>query len=143
MKKLAYGLIAIVVAGLVAFFTVVPWYVDRSHNALHAGEPHQSSISAQSLHTRLRISDLHADSLLWDRDLLKENTWGHVDIPRLIKGNIALQAFSVVTKTPRRQHRTQQRDDGQYPAAEHRTTLAAAHLDKSERTRRLSGAKAT
>ena len=101
MKKLAYGLIAIVVAGLVAFFTVVPWYVDRSHNALHAGEPHQSSISAQSLHTRLRISDLHADSLLWDRDLLKENTWGHVDIPRLIKGNIALQAFSVVTKTPR------------------------------------------
>ena len=33
--------------------------------------------------------------------ICSKKTWGHVDIPRLIKGNIALQAFSVVTKTPR------------------------------------------
>ncbi|MEO6025160.1 MAG: membrane dipeptidase [Burkholderiales bacterium] len=100
-KKLIYGLVALMAAGLGVFFYVVPRYVDRTHNAVHAEEPGQTSIPSQGLHARLRISDLHADSLLWDRDLLQENSWGHVDIPRLIKGNIALQAFSVVTKTPR------------------------------------------
>jgi microsomal dipeptidase-like Zn-dependent dipeptidase len=38
--------------------------------------------------------------LLWSRDLLDHGTRGHVDIPRLIEGNVALQAFTIVTKTP-------------------------------------------
>jgi hypothetical protein len=33
--------------------------------------------------------------------LLERSARGHVDIPRLIEGNVALQAFTVVTKTPR------------------------------------------
>lgn len=45
--------------------------------------------------------DLHADSLLWSRDLLVRGSRGQVDIPRLIEGHVALQAFTVVTKTPR------------------------------------------
>jgi len=44
---------------------------------------------------------MHADTLLWNRDLNERATVGHVDIPRLIEGGIALQGFSVVTKTPR------------------------------------------
>jgi microsomal dipeptidase-like Zn-dependent dipeptidase len=44
---------------------------------------------------------MHADSLLWDRDLLSRGTRGHVDVPRLVEGGVALQAFTVVTKTPR------------------------------------------
>jgi len=39
--------------------------------------------------------------LLWDRDLLVKNTRGQVDIPRLVEGNVALQAFTIVTKVPR------------------------------------------
>lgn len=46
------------------------------------------------------IADLHADSLLWNRDLNVRNTRGHVDIPRLIEGNVGLQAFTIVTKVP-------------------------------------------
>jgi hypothetical protein len=46
------------------------------------------------------IADLHADSLLWGRDLLKKSDYGHVDLPRLVSGNVALQVFAVVTKTP-------------------------------------------
>ena len=46
------------------------------------------------------MTDLHADSLLWARNLLDRGTRGQVDIPRLIEGNVALQAFTVVTKTP-------------------------------------------
>ena len=49
----------------------------------------------------LTVADLHADSLLWGRDLNQRADRGHVDIPRLIDGNVALQVFSVVTKSPR------------------------------------------
>jgi hypothetical protein len=55
----------------------------------------------QALHKSLFITDLHADSLLWfSRDLLKRNSHGHVDIPRLQEGNVAIQAFTIVTSTP-------------------------------------------
>ena len=47
------------------------------------------------------VADLHADSLLWGRDLGQWSDRGHVDLPRLIEGNVALQVFSVVTKSPR------------------------------------------
>ena len=50
---------------------------------------------------RLTIVDLHADSLLWGRDLGERSDRGHVDVPRLIEGNVAIEAFTVVTKTPR------------------------------------------
>jgi microsomal dipeptidase-like Zn-dependent dipeptidase len=49
----------------------------------------------------LFIADLHADSLLWDRDLLERGSRGHVDLPRLRDGNVALQAFTIVSKVPR------------------------------------------
>lgn len=98
MRKLLIGVAVLAAVALGIFFYVVPRYVDASHNKLtDAARATQTS----DLHRRLIVADLHADSLLWDRNLLQENAWGHVDIPRLIKGNIALQAFSVVTKTPR------------------------------------------
>jgi microsomal dipeptidase-like Zn-dependent dipeptidase len=37
---------------------------------------------------------------LWGRDLLGRNANGHVDIPRLADGNVALQVFSLPTKSP-------------------------------------------
>jgi membrane dipeptidase len=56
---------------------------------------------AQSLHDRLLAADLHADALLWDTNLLRRHSAGHVDLPRLRSGNVALQVFGVVTKVPR------------------------------------------
>ncbi len=44
---------------------------------------------------------MHADSLLWKRDLLERSGRGHIDVPRLIEGRYALQVFSSVTKSPR------------------------------------------
>lgn len=99
MKKILIALALLLSIGLALFFYGVPHYVDRSHNTL-SGSPILAA-TPNTLHSRIIVADLHADSLLWDRDLLKENDWGHVDIPRLIKGNIALQGFGVVTKTPR------------------------------------------
>ena len=56
---------------------------------------------ALALHATLRIADLHADSLLFGRDLVRRSTRGHVDIPRMQAGNVALQVFSMPTKTPK------------------------------------------
>lgn len=61
------------------------------------------SDKARDLHGRLMIADLHSDALLWDRDLLQFGTTGHSDIPRLAQGNVTLQVFSTVTKSPRGQ----------------------------------------
>jgi microsomal dipeptidase-like Zn-dependent dipeptidase len=44
--------------------------------------------------------DLHADSLLFGRDLLERSGRGHVDVPRLLEGGVALQVFSLVTQQP-------------------------------------------
>jgi len=51
-------------------------------------------------YARMFIADLHADTLLWNRDLLRRGRWGHVDVPRLQAGGVDLQVFTVVTKTP-------------------------------------------
>ncbi len=59
------------------------------------------SEEALALHPTLRIADLHADSLLFGRDLVHRSTRGHVDVPRMQAGNVAVQVFSMPTKTPR------------------------------------------
>jgi membrane dipeptidase len=99
LTKIKFSLALLLFVALGTFFYGVPRYVDQTHNKTTGAKT--SAPKTADLHQRLIVADLHADSLLWDRDLLKENDWGHVDIPRLIKGNIALQGFAVVTKTPR------------------------------------------
>jgi microsomal dipeptidase-like Zn-dependent dipeptidase len=59
------------------------------------------SDQARALHASLRVADLHADSLLFGRDLLLRSDRGHVDVPRLIEGRVALQVLSMAVKTPR------------------------------------------
>jgi microsomal dipeptidase-like Zn-dependent dipeptidase len=56
---------------------------------------------ASELHRTLRVVDLHADSLLWGRDLLARGDRGHVDVPRLVEGRVALQALSACVRVPR------------------------------------------
>lgn len=101
MKKFWIGLLAVLAIGLAAFFFVVPQVVDRSRNFVYPGSAPAAPKSVASLHARLLIADMHADSLLWGRDLTERSSVGHVDIPRLIEGNVALLGFSVVTKSPR------------------------------------------
>lgn len=58
------------------------------------------SEEAVRVHVTLHVADLHSDALLWDRSLLRRQSFGHVDVPRMISGRIALQMFTTVTKTP-------------------------------------------
>ncbi len=73
-------------------------------NITRAHSPWPVSLEAQQLHDQLIIGDWHSDSLLWDRDLLKEEGYGHVDFPRLVQGNVAVQVFTSVTKSPKGQN---------------------------------------
>ncbi len=100
MRMLA-GFAALLAMLAGGFFFVVPRVVGARMNPTLARPPYQASERARALHRTLRVADLHADSLLWGRDLLARGSWGHVDVPRLIEGRVALQAFTVVTKTPR------------------------------------------
>ena len=74
---------------------------ERRLNSIGNRGPYPVSPAARDLHERLTIVDLHADSLLWGRDLLRRSDRGHVDLPRLIDGNVALQVFAMPTKVPR------------------------------------------
>ncbi len=58
------------------------------------------SPAAVKLDATLAVADLHDDLLLWPRPILERSKGGHVDLPRLIEGRVALQVFSSVTKTP-------------------------------------------
>jgi microsomal dipeptidase-like Zn-dependent dipeptidase len=90
-------LLAIVVAS--AKYTFVP-AIARILNRTRVKNPPPISPEAQALHQKLLIVDLHCDALLWNRDLLKRGTHGHVDLPRLQQGSVALQVFASVTQVP-------------------------------------------
>ena len=101
LRRVIVGCIVMLVVIVPTAFAVLPGIVDRRKNTV-AEAPHVVvSDSAHRLHQSLTIADLHADQLLWARDPLARATYGHVDLPRMEDGNVALQVFSVVTKTPR------------------------------------------
>ncbi len=94
-------------AAAAAFVTVVVgalvWLAanaERFANRIEMGPLPVVSEEALALHRSSRIVDLHADTLLWSRDLLVDGTIGHVDLPRLERGGVALQVFTLVTRFP-------------------------------------------
>jgi microsomal dipeptidase-like Zn-dependent dipeptidase len=101
MRKTISWIIAVLAVALAAAFVWLPGIVESSMNGVLHQPPYQISARARDLESRIPIVDLHADSLLWSRDLLVRGTRGQVDIPRLIEGHVALQAFTAVSKTPR------------------------------------------
>ena len=82
------------------FFVILPGAIESHFNTTMFPPPYQASQAARDLNASLWIADLHADSLLCGRNLLERDARGHVDLPRLIQGNVALQIFSLPTKTP-------------------------------------------
>jgi membrane dipeptidase len=62
--------------------------------------PSEVPAEALAVHRGLTVVDLHADPLLWNRDLLVRGSRGHIDLPRLQEGGVALQVFGSATKTP-------------------------------------------
>lgn len=97
MKRMVLAIIAVLI---LACFMFVPAIIERRLNRLEDHAAYPVSDAAAALHERILIADMHADSLMWNRDLLSRGTRGHVDLPRLGQGNVALQVFTTVTKSP-------------------------------------------
>jgi membrane dipeptidase len=92
---------AIVGVIVLAVFGLLPGYVEGSMNRVRRPGPYPVSERTRRLMKRIVVADLHADSLLWGRDLNLRGTRGHVDVPRLIESGVGLQAFTIVTQSPR------------------------------------------
>jgi len=105
MRKILLSVLAalLALAAIVFFFAVSP-FVDGRLNRVDQTQPLAVGERAAALHATLRIADLHDDLLLWDRSVLGPNRRGHTDVARLAKGNVAVQVFSTVTKTPKGQN---------------------------------------
>ncbi|WP_322866845.1 dipeptidase [Aquicoccus sp. G2-2] len=100
LKRIIFTVIILAVLGLAGFWILGPGIVERGRNAVAPHDPYPVSDAARALHDSLVVGDLHADSLLWKRDLLERGTRGQVDIPRLLEGGVAVQVFTAVTKSP-------------------------------------------
>lgn len=100
LRKLLGRALLLFVVLAAAFLTFMPGYVESQRNMVISQGPYPVSDAARALHGSLTIGDWHADSLLWNRDLTRRSTFGHVDVPRLLEGNVALQVFTAVTKSP-------------------------------------------
>lgn len=103
MRKWLLGILALLAIAAIIFFVLAPAMVEKSMNKV---QPVALKITprALALQKTLDVADMHADSLLWKRDLLVRSDRGQVDLPRLQAGHYALQVFSSVTKTPKHQN---------------------------------------
>jgi microsomal dipeptidase-like Zn-dependent dipeptidase len=122
MRKWLYGIGALVVVAVTAFLIFAPGIAERSMNKV-VPVALKITPAARQMHLGLQVADMHADTLLWKRDLLERSTRGQVDLPRLQDGNVALQIFSSVTKTPKGQNY-----DANSADTDNITTLAIADL---------------
>ena len=103
-RRVLAGLAIVLVVAIGAALAVLPGMVDRRMNKVVTAAHVVVTDSARALHRTLIVADMHADELLWGRDPLARADHGHVDVPRMTDGNVALQVFGVVTKTPKNQN---------------------------------------
>ena len=103
MTRRAFLLLGLFIASAAgAFLGLAPGRIESQANAVRSpSTPVQPSAAARGLLETSFVADLHADTLLWNRDVNERSERGHVDVPRLIEGHVALQAFTVVTRFPR------------------------------------------
>ncbi len=104
LKRIGLVCLPLLLAGAYVVFGILPERVGREMNAIGMAPPYTVSAEVQALHDSLLVADLHADSLLWCRDLAQKSDWGQVDIPRMRLANVAIQAFTAVTKSPKGQN---------------------------------------
>lgn len=123
-------------AGAAALGGAASGLIERRRNRVLQPGPYHASGRALDVHRRLTVVDLHADSLLWGRDLRRRATFGHIDVPRLVEGGVAIVGMAASTKVPRRANldRNDDRTDDvtllafaqRWPRATWRSTLARA-----------------
>lgn len=104
MRRWLIALLLVVALAALAFFALAPGIIERGTNQIDGKPLPTVSERAKALHATLTIVDLHSDTLLWKRDILDRADRGHMDLPRLEDGNVALQILASTTKSPKGQN---------------------------------------
>ena len=100
MKKVLVGLLLVIAVAIIVVNTFVVKSLDQSKNKVIAHDSFSISAEAAQLHASLIIGDWHADTALWNRDMQGRHSFGHLDLARMQAGNIGLQMFTTVSKSP-------------------------------------------
>ncbi len=103
-KFLKRSAIALIILFFFYFIStrIIANFYDAKFNRVTLEAPYHPSEKALTLYNSLPfVADLHSDVLLWNRDITKRHNHGHEDIPRMLEANMALQAFTIVSKTPK------------------------------------------
>jgi len=111
IKRFLLIFLVLLMTGAVVFFFFAAKMVDKQMNHVTLTELPKVSQKAQKLHETLNIADWHSDNLLWDRNILKRSKHGQVDVPKLLEGNVTLQVFDAVIKSPKGQNYNSNSDD--------------------------------
>lgn len=85
----------------ITFFYLAPDMIERRFNRITPADYPAPSAHVRQLHAAATVVDLHGDTLMWQRSILRAAKRGHIDLPRLQQGNVALQVLSSVTKSPK------------------------------------------
>ena len=104
MRRWILGILIIVALAAGAFFALAPGIIEKGINKIDGKHLPAVSARAAALHGTLTIVDLHSDSLLWSRNFLDRADRGHMDLPRLEDGHVALQVLASTTKSPKGQN---------------------------------------
>ena len=100
MSRRGVALLAVLVPAAVGLGLLgIGANVERFANRV-SGTPPPPSAAAAALHGGSHVIDLHADSLLWGRDLARRSSIGQVDLPRSRDGNVMLHVLTTVTRFP-------------------------------------------
>jgi len=100
MRRRSLEIAFVILCIVVAFFLVTPRLVDESQNKILKKPPYPASERALTLHPQLTIADLHADSLCGDAICSNAASMARSTFLAWADGNVALQVFSLPTKSP-------------------------------------------
>lgn len=138
VKKGLLLILGLAPLGLIGFWAFAPAMVEKGKNTVKLHEPYPVSAEAAALHETLVIADWHADSLLWNRNLLERGDYA-TSISPIGRGQRRHSGIHHRHQKPRwpELRRKLRRRTGQHNPSILRATLADANMEQPDRARTL------
>jgi len=100
MKKVMLALIAIPIFLGTTYFISPPLDVEKYFGPTESISDSENTIAVPYALSNLFVADMHADTLLWKRNIAERSELGHADLHRLLDVNVGLQVFMSVVEAP-------------------------------------------
>jgi len=100
MKKIMLALIAIPIFLGVTYLFSPALNVEKFFGPTASTDDSANTTPASYALKNLYVADMHADTLLWKRNIAERSEIGHADLHRLLDVNVGLQVFMSVVEAP-------------------------------------------